>query len=164
MLRNHIYSHAIISIFSATFCLAQLKLVNVWLKRILGSLAVHFDPVLANKIFWQAKCIFEICIIRCESDEFLHSITDTYSYEDILKIYLAYQKYFVGQNLVKMNCPIFFLSRCLLILAVQDKMLRQWWTCSGTIAHLNPHHHHHHHHHHHIPPCKIRFDVATWHR
>ena len=136
MLRNHIYSHAIISIFSATFCLAQLKLVNIWLKRILGSLTVHFDPVLANKIFWQAKCIFEICIIRlrCESDEFLHSITDTYSYEDILKIYLAYQKYFVGQNLVKMNCPIFFLSRCLLILAVQDKMLRQWWTCSGSIA------------------------------
>ena len=130
MLRNHIYSHAIISIFSAIFCLAQLKLVNIWLKRILGSLAVHFDPVLANKIFWQAKCIFEICIIRlrCESDEFLHSITDTYSYEDILKIYLAYQKYFVGQNLVKMNCPIFFLSRCLLILAVQDKILRQSWT------------------------------------
>ena len=82
----------IISIFSATFCLAQLKLVNIWLKRILGSLTVHFDPVLANKIFWQSKCIFEICIIRlrCESDEFLHSITDTYSYEDILKIYLAY--------------------------------------------------------------------------
>ena len=98
------YSHAIISIFSATFCLAQLKLVNIWLKRILGSLTVHFDPVLANKIFWQAKCIFEICIIRlrCESDEFLYSITDTYSYEDILKIYLAYQKYFVGQNFYKL--------------------------------------------------------------
>ena len=79
--------------------------------------------------FWavpQTECMRRGIVtlrLRCESDEFLHSITDTYSYEDILKIYLAYQKYFVGQNLVKMNCPIFFSSRCLLILAVQDKML-----------------------------------------
>ena len=39
----------------------------------------------------------------------------------------------LGQS-IHMNCPIFFLIRCLLVLAVQDKMLRQWWTCSGRIA------------------------------
>ena len=41
----------------------------------------------------------------------------------------------LGQS-IQMNCPILFLIRCLLVLAVQDKMLRQWWTRSGRIAHL----------------------------
>ena len=40
----------------------------------------------------------------------------------------------LGQS-IQMKCPIFFLIRCLLVLAVQDKMLRQWWTRSGRIAH-----------------------------
>ena len=39
----------------------------------------------------------------------------------------------LGQS-VWLFCPIFFLARCLLVLAVQDKMLRQWWTRSGRIA------------------------------
>ena len=41
----------------------------------------------------------------------------------------------LGQS-IQMNCPILFLIRCLLVLAVQDKMLRQWWTRSGRIAHV----------------------------
>ena len=41
----------------------------------------------------------------------------------------------LGQS-IQMNCPILFLIRCLLVLAVQDKMLRQWWTRSGRIAQL----------------------------
>ena len=36
----------------------------------------------------------------------------------------------LGQS-IQMNCPILFLIRCLLVLAVQYKMLRQWWTRSG---------------------------------
>ena len=40
-----------ISIFSATFCLAQQKQVNIWLKRILDTSTTHFDQVLPNKIF-----------------------------------------------------------------------------------------------------------------
>ena len=39
----------------------------------------------------------------------------------------------LGQS-IQMNCPILFLIRCLLVLAVQDKMLRQWCTRSGRIA------------------------------
>ena len=39
-----------ISIFSATFCLAQQKQVNIWLKGILDSSTTHFDQVLPNKI------------------------------------------------------------------------------------------------------------------
>ena len=35
---------------------------------------------------------------------------------------------------IHMNCSISFLVKCLLVLAVQDKMLRQWWTRSGRIA------------------------------
>jgi len=41
----------------------------------------------------------------------------------------------LGQG-IQMNCPIFFLIRCLLVPAVQDKMLRQWWTRSGRIAQM----------------------------
>ena len=41
----------------------------------------------------------------------------------------------LGQS-IQMNCPILFLIRCLLVLAVQDKMLRQWWTRSGRIAQM----------------------------
>ena len=44
-------SPAIISMFSATLCLAQPKQVNAWLKRILGNLTIHFDQVLSYKIF-----------------------------------------------------------------------------------------------------------------
>ena len=42
---------AIISIFFATVCLAQPKQVNTGLKIIFGSSNIHFDHVLANKIF-----------------------------------------------------------------------------------------------------------------
>ena len=53
-------SLAMISIFSATFCLAQPKQVKKGLKSIFGSSNPNLDQVLANKIFLIAKEIFKI--------------------------------------------------------------------------------------------------------
>ena len=59
-------SLAIISIFSATFCHAQLKKVNMELKSIFGSSNIHLDQVLANKIFL-TPCLlfFLLCMTKC---------------------------------------------------------------------------------------------------
>ena len=93
---------AIISIFSATFCLAQPKQVNTGLKIIFGSSNIHLDHVLANKIFLISFIDFwDIIRLRCKSDEILHSITNAPCSDNILKIYFAYQKYFVAQDLVQ---------------------------------------------------------------
>ena len=44
------FSRSMSSITDATFCLAQLKQVNIWLKRVLGTSYVYFGQVLTNKI------------------------------------------------------------------------------------------------------------------
>ena len=60
---------AIISIFFATFCLAQPKQVNTGSKIIFGSSNIHLDRVLANKIFLISFIDFwDISRLRCKSD------------------------------------------------------------------------------------------------
>ena len=46
--------------YSATFCLAHLKQLNICLKRILDSSTTHFDQVLPTKYLRQAELIYEI--------------------------------------------------------------------------------------------------------
>ena len=93
--RNH-------SITNATFCLAQPKQKNMGLKIIFGSSIIYLDQVLANKIFLISKINFQDIIrLRRVSDGMQNFITFAPLSYDIWKIYFAYQKYFVGQNLVQ---------------------------------------------------------------
>ena len=93
--RNH-------SITNATFCLAQPNQVNMGLKTIFGSSNIYLDQVLVNKIFLISKIICQDIIrLRCVSDGMQNFITFAPLSYDIWKIYFAYQKYFVGQNLVQ---------------------------------------------------------------
>ena len=112
-------SLAIISIFSATFCLAQLKPVNIWLKRILDTLWPSFAQ---QNIFDKLNIFLRYHRIKVQkwwNSAFHHWRALIWRY---FKNLFRLSKIFCWSKLdqsIQMNCPIFLLIRCLLVLAVQ---------------------------------------------